>query len=228
MQLISRTGRIGILGGTFDPIHLGHTDTATAARDALQLDPVILMPSRVPPHREHGPAASMFHRFAMAALAAGGLADVSVSDDELCAEGPSYTALTLERLSRRGVAPTGIFFITGADAFAEIETWYRYPEVLDLANFVVVSRPGLSATAIPDRLPALRERFCDAPGQSSSLPARPSVFLVDKPTADVSSTAVRQRLRTGQAITGLVPAAVEAHIIRHHLYTESVTADHVQ
>jgi nicotinate-nucleotide adenylyltransferase len=228
MALVSRSGRIGILGGTFDPIHLGHTDTAMAARDALQLDPVVLMPARVPPHREQGPAASMFHRFAMAALAASGLPGVSVSDDELRTDGPSYTAQTLARLSKGGLSPTGIFFITGADAFAEIETWYRYPAVLELAHFVVVSRPGMPASTVPDRLPALRERFCEAPAPGTSMPARPSVFLVDRPTSDVSSTTVRQRLRSGLSITGLVPPAVEAHIIRHHLYMASVTADHVK
>ena len=104
MRLISRTGRIGLLGGTFDPIHCGHIETVQAAQGALALSPVLLMPARIPPHRERGPSASTFHRFAMAALAASELDDVLASDDELLAEGPSYTALTRSPRSRAGTA----------------------------------------------------------------------------------------------------------------------------
>jgi len=227
MRPFARTGRLGIFGGTLDPIHLGHTETMRAAARALGLSPVLLMPARVPPHRERGPSASMFHRFAMAALAAGEVDDVVVSDEELRSEGPSYTASTLERLGREGIAATGMFFITGADAFAEIETWYRYPAVLDLAHFVVVSRPGISALTMPERLPALMDRFHEA-ARGGALPARPAIFLVDAPTPDISSTGVRERLRTGQSISGLVSPAVETHILRHQLYAEHVTADHTR
>ena len=227
MRLISRTGRIGLLGGTFDPIHVGHVETVLAAQRALALNPVLLVPARIPPHRERGPAASPFHRFAMAALAASDLDGVMASDEELETDGPSYTALTLERLAAHGLEPRQIFFVTGADAFAEIESWYRYPSVLDLAHFVVVSRPGMPATTLPDRLPALTDRFCE-PTRTGTLPARPSVVLVDAPTPDVSSTAVRERLRIGRSISGLVPRLVEAHIRRHHLYVDNVTVDHPQ
>ena len=227
MKLITRTGRIGLLGGTFDPIHLGHIETVLAARRALALHPVLLMPARIPPHRERGPSASTFHRFAMAALAAADLDDVSVSDDELMTDGPSYTALTLERLIAKGIEPHHLFFITGADAFAEIESWYRYPAVLDLAHFVVVSRPGIPAETLRERLPALADRYRE-PAQGGTMPARPSVFLVEAATPDVSSTDVRERLRTGRSISGLVPGAVESHITRHHLYVDNVTADHLR
>lgn len=227
MRLTSRTGRIGLLGGTFDPIHVGHIETVLAAQRALALNPVLLMPARIPPHRQQGPSASTFHRFAMAALAASELEAVMASDEELGTEGPSYTALTLERLATRGLDPGQIFFITGADAFAEIESWYRYPAVLDLAHFVVVSRPGMPATMLPERLPALADRFCELTS-TGTLPARPSIVLVDAPTPDVSSTGVRERLRIGRSISGLVPRPVEAHIHRHHLYVNNVTADHPQ
>ena len=227
MRLITRTGRIGILGGTLDPIHLGHIQTILAAQRVLALNPVLVMPARTPPHREQGPSASIYHRFAMAALAASELRDVVVSDEELATDGPSYTALTLEGLAARGIKPTHIFFITGADAFAEIETWYRYPAVLDLAHFVVVSRPGIPAGSMRRRLPALGERFREGTSPVS-MPSRPAVFLVDAETPDISSTDIRQRLRTGQPITGLVPASVEGHILRHHLYVEHVTADHTR
>lgn len=163
----------------------------------------------------------------MAALAAGELENVAVSDEELGAEHPSYTALTLERFAGRGIEPTQLFFITGADAFLEIETWYRYPAVLDLAHFIVVSRPGIPAVAVRDRLPDLIQRF-RAPSRTAPMPVRPAVFLVDAPTPDVSSTDIRQRLREGNSISGLVPSSVEAHIRRHHLYMENVPADHLR
>jgi nicotinate-nucleotide adenylyltransferase len=227
MKLISPTGRLGLLGGTFDPIHLGHIETVLAAQRALGLSPVLLVPARIPPHRQQGPAASTFHRFAMAAIAASELEDVAVSEDELGAEGPSYTSLTLERMAQRGLEPGQIFFITGADAFAEIESWHRFPEVLDLAHFVVVSRPGVPSAAMPERLPALAGRYREAT-RTGAVPSRPAVFLVEAPTPDVSSTEVRDRLRTGRSITGLVPRGVETHIHRHHLYVDNVTVPHLR
>jgi nicotinate-nucleotide adenylyltransferase len=226
MTAAAAPARVGILGGTLDPIHLGHLDAAVAARDALDLTDVRIMPARVPPHRHQGPAASMFHRFALAALAVNDLERLTASDMELCADGPSYTALTLERLAARGLQPAQIFFITGADAFAEIETWYRYPEVLDLAHFVVIARPGSPVATVADRLPALGGRIVHgAPRAALDVP---SVILIDAQTADVSSTAIRRRLRSGETIAGLVPPSVERHILNHRLYAEPSTADQMR
>ncbi len=218
--------RIGILGGTLDPIHLGHVEAAVAARRAMHLDRVIVLPSRVPPHRQHQPLASPYHRFAMAALAVNPLERLMVSDLELCAPGPSYTADTLTRLHGSGLTPSQIFFITGADAFAEIATWRRYPEVLDLAQFVVVSRPGDAVSTMRERLPDLAPRMRDdeagRAGDDKTL-----IFLVDAPTPDVSSTGIRRRLRDGGSLRGLVPPAVEEHILRHGLYVNNPAADHL-
>jgi len=236
--------RIGLLGGTLDPIHLGHVETAAAAKRALDLDRVYVLPSRVPPHRSQQPVASGYHRFAMTALAVNGLDGLAASDVELRTPGPSYTADTLTRFRERsGLSPSQIFFITGADAFAEIETWYRYPEVLDLANFVVVSRPGFRSESLREVLSALSSRMISAtssdPPTANHEPRTanreprldpPSIFLVDAATPDVSSTGIRKRLAAGEPITGLVPAAVERHIVQHGLYTEGagpLAADHL-
>src|SRR5438093_1417026 len=126
--------RTGILGGTFDPIHLGHLEAAEAARRNLQLDRVLLLPSRTPPHRSLEPRASVYHRFAMTALAAAERGMLA-SDLELRRDGPSYTALTLEALHREGYVPGQLFFITGSDAFAEISTWHDYPPLFELSHF---------------------------------------------------------------------------------------------
>lgn len=218
---------LGILGGTLDPIHCGHLAAATAARDAFDLPRVLVMPSRVPPHRSVQPAASPFHRFAMASLAVSGLPRIEASDDELAAEGTSYTADTLERVQQRGRRPSQIFFITGADAFADIATWKRYPEVLDLAHFVVVSRPGHDLESLAARLPDLRSRM-----RPAHAPARTDgntlIFLLQAPTPDVSSTIVRERLTRGESIGGLVPPLVETHIHQHHLYSSRANHLHGQ
>ena len=212
-----RAARIGVLGGTFDPIHCGHMATATASRDALDLSAVLVIPSRLPPHRSVQPVASAYHRFAMAALAVSNEPRLEASDFELASDGLSYTVDTLERLQREGLAPSQIFFITGADAFEEIATWRRYPEVIDLAHFVVVSRPGHHLDALPARLAGLAVRMrpvLEAPRDPGTL----LIHLLRVPTPDVSSTVVRERLRRGEAITGLVPPLVEAHIVKHRLY----------
>ena len=209
--------RTGILGGTLDPIHCGHLAAAVAARDAFDLSEVLVLPSRIPPHRPQQPLASPFHRFAMASLAVSGVPKLFASDDELRLDGPSYTADTLDRQHARGLTASQIFFITGADAFAEIATWKRYPEVLDLANFVVVSRPGHRIEALAARLPSLADRIRPA-ADTAGIGFKPLIFLLQAPTPDVSSTVVRDRLRRGETIAGLVAPLVERHIHQHRLY----------
>jgi len=224
---MSADTRVGLLGGTLDPIHVGHLETASAARRALHLDCVYVLPSNVPPHRTQQPAASSHHRFAMAALSVNGVEGLRASDLELSAPGPSYTAETLTRFSQRtGLAASQIFFITGADAFAEIETWYRYPDVLDLADFIVISRPGFPVGTLRDRLPSLVGRMIDADArQAEARRQQPEagshrIFLVNATTPEVSSSDIRQRLAARRSIAGLVPATVERHIAQHRLYVD--------
>jgi nicotinate-nucleotide adenylyltransferase len=223
---MSSAARLGILGGTLDPVHTGHIATALAARRQLGLDRILLMPARVPPHRTVRPSASGYHRFAMAALAIQGLDGLEVSDLELRSPGTSYTSDTLAQLRGRGFRPSQIFFITGADAFAEIETWHRYPDVLDMANFVVVARPGYDPRIVASRFEALATRAVDA-AHGARRSGGVSIFLVDAPTPDVSSTEIRRRLASGQSIRGLVPAGVEAYIRQHRLYPLIPSADHL-
>ncbi len=212
--------RLGLLGGTFDPIHVGHLDAAAAARTALDLDVVLIVPARVPPHRADPPRASAYHRFAMVALAVLDREGLRASDLELDRPGPSYTADTLARVAGFGYQAWQLFFITGADAFAEIATWKDYPALLDRAHFVVVSRPGLSAASLRARLPELRSRMIDLAGAGAAGADRlaTAVWLLDAATADVSSTLVRERVARGLPIAGLVPEAVARHIARHRLY----------
>lgn len=219
-------GRLGLMGGTFDPIHRGHLDAAAAARQRLDLGRVLLLPSNVPPHRPSQPCASAFHRFAMAALAAQEQPWLEASDLELRAGGPSYTARTLAALHEAGFGPRQLFFIIGADAFAEIATWFDYPRVLDAANFVVVSRPGHGHDDVLGRAPAVGGRILDLRTGASFDPSRlgTAVIFVDAATADVSSTEVRARLAAGRPVDGLVPECVARHIGRHSLYQPATAA----
>ncbi|HVB38155.1 MAG TPA: nicotinate-nucleotide adenylyltransferase [Vicinamibacterales bacterium] len=215
--------RTGILGGTFDPIHVGHLALAAAARRALHLDRVLVLPSHTPPHRSTGPAASSWHRFAMAAIAVADADGCAVSDLELEAGGFSYTWRTLERLHASGFAADALYFLTGADAFADIATWKHYPDVLAQAHFVVVSRAGQPAAGLRQHLPDLAARMIDVgpAGVPATDPSRPGmvIFLIDAATPDVSATAIRTRAAAGESLTGLVTPGVEAHIRRHRLYT---------
>ena len=221
---------LGVLGGTFDPIHLGHVAAVEAAQRALALDSIVLIPSRIPPHRADPVTARPEERLAMVALAAAGRPGWSASRIELDRDGPSYTydtlialgqALTLRQaqghpersrgLSERSESKgTQISFITGADAFAEIATWSRYPAILDLANFVVVSRPGITLDSLRERVPTA---FSSRPS------AKTRVILVEAHTPDISSTDIRHRVRAGQSLSGYVPDGVADYIAAHHLYS---------
>ena len=197
MSVVPTPRRIGLLGGTFDPIHTGHLDVAHAAQRTLELTYVHVITANIPPHREQ-PIASSFHRFAMTALAVAGVKGWRASDVELRTPAVSYTSHTLELFRARGYQPSELYFLLGADAFRDIQQWRDYPQILDAARFVVVSRPGF-------------------PVPASSGDER--IILIDAPTADVSSTAIRQRRASGQSIAGLVPPSVQQHIEQHGLYS---------
>jgi len=169
--------RIGILGGTFDPIHVGHLDLAAAAAERLRLTSVLVLPSHMPPHRP-SPIASAYHRFAMAAIAVAGRPGWRVSDLELREPSYSYTADTLDRLHRQGHVGDHLYFLTGADAFAGIKSWKDSSRLLELAHFVVVSRPG-------SPLDDVRRLADDVTAASRDKGTSRSVILIEATTTDV-------------------------------------------
>ena len=201
---------LGVLGGTFDPIHNGHLAAAEAAQASLSLDAVTLIPSRIPPHRHDPVGATPEQRLEMAALAANEKPGWSASRIEIDRQGPSFTYDTLVQLAQKVSVTSQFFFILGADAFADIASWSRYPAVLDLAHFVVVSRPGITLDSLCERVPSA---FSRRPS------AKTRVILVEAATPDISSTDIRRRVRAGQSIAGLVPDAVAAYIRQHRLYS---------
>ncbi len=211
--------RLGLLGGTFDPIHYGHLDAGDAARDALALDEVRVIPSHDPPHRPDDPLATAFHRFALVALAIDGRPGLPrLGRRAARATGRRTRSTRCARCTTRAGSPSQLFFIIGTDAFAEIATWRSFPSVLDAAHFVVIARPGTRLDGALGRIPQLRPRIRDAAAGAGvqSAAAGTGVFPVEARTRDVSSTTIRSRSRQRQPIDDLVPPAVARHIQAHH------------
>lgn len=192
--------RIGILGGTYDPIHNGHIHIGQHVADQLGLTQILLIPSRTPPHRP-APQATSQQRMAMCQLAAPGDPRFGVSDIELRRSGPSYTIDTLEALAYEAAT---LLLILGADAAALLPQWYRAPDLGRVCELVVVNRPGtaIDSTPIVTAIPTLAGR----------------VHTIHAPEYDVSSSMVRQRCAAGQSITDLVPPRVAEYIAHHGLY----------
>lgn len=201
--------RIGILGGTFDPIHNGHLHVARSARDLLRLDQVVLLPAGDPWQKTSQVQAGPQDRYTMAALAAMGNPGFTVSRIEVDWPGPSFTFVTLTKLrkllgvdnSASGTAE--LFFILGQDAAQAIPSWFRYPEVLDLATFVVVDRPtpGFEGNE------RIENKSADSRVQHLTIPG-----------VDVSSTEVRRRLMHGEPVDDLIQPLVKMYIDRRRLY----------
>jgi len=211
--------RVGIVGGTFDPIHVGHLAAASAAQEALALGEVRFIPSNRPPHRPGGPLASGAERLEMTALAVAGRPGWSASDLELRRDGPSYTFDTLQALHADGLRPEQIFFVIGADAFADIRKWSRFPAVLDAAHFVVIERHGTPIERLVERLPDLTARV-STPAQLIA-EAGTRIVLIAADTPDVSATQVRERASRGEDLSDLVPPPVAAFIGSRGLYRTS-------
>lgn len=209
---------IGLFGGTFDPIHVGHLDVALAALDALDLEEIWFIPAGHPPHRAQ-PGASAAHRFAMVALAISGRPQMRLSDIEMGLEGPSFTIDTLDRLDLRHPSFAGRWcLVTGADAFADIRTWRAWARLIDRCRFAVVSRPGHPVDNLPTILPELAPRMRKAPTEASA-----DIVLIDAVTTDVSATALRAAFAGGGDLSALLPATVAEYAVRERLYVTGET-----
>jgi nicotinate-nucleotide adenylyltransferase len=224
---MTRRPRVGVLGGTFDPVHEGHLAVARAAIRALNLERLAFVPAGDPLHRPDRPRASGYHRMEMLRRAAddalgGEPCRVEVSDLEVFRDGPSFTYDTLLAFQAQGLTPVQMIFITGADAFAEIETWHRYPEVLNAAHFAVVPRPGSTLASLRQKLPGLASRMIE-PKQLDDADA-PRIILVAAETPAIAATDIRARAGRGESLEGLVPASVAAYIEQHALYGDEPDA----
>jgi nicotinate-nucleotide adenylyltransferase len=225
----ARTGtrRIALFGGTFDPIHEGHLAVARAADRRFHFDEVHFIPAAHPPHKPVSQLLPFAHRFAMVALACAGQSRFVPSLAEannIAASGASYSVDTVRRFQREICRPGDrLYFLLGADSFLEIGTWKEYETLLNLCDFVVASRPGVSMTSlrnvIPQRL--LAEPSFASTAERGAIPLRrTTVYLLDTVASRVSATAVRVRLDNGRSVRGLVPRPVEDYIKKQALYRD--------
>lgn len=210
---------IGILGGTFDPVHVGHLRAAIEMRDALDLAEVRLVPAHVPPHRPQ-PAASAEHRLALLRLAVRGVPGIRVDERELGRAGPSYTVDTLTEL-RAELGARPLCLLVGEDAFRGLSTWHRWQALFELAHVVVMQRPPMPNA--PD-LPAVLAKFVAGrvAHSPSALAAAPAglVWRQAIPPLDVSATRIRALLRAGHSARFLMTDSCLRYIRGHHLYTD--------
>jgi len=215
--------RIGVFGGTFNPIHIGHLRSAEEVCEAQQLDRVLFIPSASPPHKRADGLASAAHRLAMVRLAIAGNPRFRASPIEIERGGPSFSVDTLRALRAR--MPRARFvFILGLDAFREIATWKSYGSLFTLCDMVVTSRPPRRGAALRAAIPvAVREEFCYRRA-SRTLEHRTGNQIVFQRLSDldISASALRARLHAGLSVRYLVPPAVQRYIERHHLYAPRV------
>jgi len=194
--------RIGLFGGTFNPIHCGHVKAAESVQNMFSFDRILFIPSCLPPHKESVDVASAAHRLKMVELALASFDRFFPSSVEIDARGTSYSILTLNKIKEM-FPQTEVFFLLGIDAFLEIETWKDYEDVLEQCSFVVMSRPGFRLSEAKD---ILTEKY--------------KIYLLSINTLDISSSEVRERIRKNQPIEGLVPENVENYIKERRLYLQ--------
>lgn len=220
-----RPGRIGLLGGTFNPIHLGHLRCAEEVCQAQGLDRVLFVPSATPPHKGGGNLAPAADRLAMVRLAIAGNPRFRVSTLEIDRGGRSYSVDTLRAL-QTAMPAVRLAFIMGLDAFREIHTWRQYTKLFELCDIVVTSRPPLRTPPGRRILPvAVRREFWYQPEQAVFEHQKGTRVIFQPITAlDISATDIRQRLASGSSIRYLVPDPVMRYIRKHGLYAPDVVS----
>ncbi len=214
--------RLGIFGGTFDPVHVGHLRIAEEAREALDLDRIIFIPAADPPHKVQRKILPFEHRWRMLFLSLAGNPHFHMSDIEQKMAGKSYSVLTLNELRRKSTGRENYFFLVGLDSFLELDTWYRYRELFSLAHLVVMRRPGYKEKAVETFLKqsVSLDYTPDPQGRSFSHPSLFSVHMVDNTHLDISSTCVRVLAGQERSIRYLVADEVMSYIEYHKLYSD--------
>jgi nicotinate-nucleotide adenylyltransferase len=205
------TRRIALFGGTFDPIHVGHTTVAQAAARLLAAEKVILIPAKISPLKGFFPYARDTDRLRLIELAIAGNDLLAVSNCELQRPAPSYTLDTVRHFQREYGPETTLHWLIGADGIGDLVHWYKIPELLDECNLTTMRRPGYP---VPDF-----DRF--EPLWGPQRVAKLKENVVETPLVNVSSTEVRQRLFAGEDVTGLLHPDVIRYIQEHHLYRKT-------
>jgi len=208
---------IGLFGGTFDPIHLGHLRCAQEAWEAFHLSQVIFILAAAPPHKRDRSIIATQDRWNMVSLAIADNPSFALSDIEIKREGTSYSIETISHYHHTLKGGERLFFIVGADAFLEMDTWKDYPRLFTLCDFIVISRPHFD----PLQAPVLQsEGFTQKDNQENLFlhPSGHSLHLLEVTPIGISSSEIRRAAGEGRSLTYLVPPEVESYIIRKGLY----------
>lgn len=220
--------RLGLFGGSFNPIHNGHLGLARQAVEALPLDRLLFIPTGDPPHKREQALAPARDRYRMVQLAIAGHPAFDISDIELTRPGKSYSIDTVRELQRRSKPGTQLFFLIGLDAFLDFPTWRAPQALLELCHMVVIARPGTSfrTLATMPLLPVVSLRDLESLDAGTSrrldipLPTGPGIICLALPPSPISASDIRQRIQCGTTLANLLPPPVESFIIQHRLYQE--------
>ena len=219
--------RIGLFGGTFNPVHLGHLRAAVDVREGFELDKIFLIPAALPPHKASGEVAASADRLHMLSLALGADSGLKVSDVELNRSGPSYTIDTVQHFKQTLPSETRLYLIMGLDAFLEIDTWKSYQELLTQIPLIVINRPqtGHRMSGVPWKImdnfisSRLSADYSFSASRSGYLARRQQPIYVFEVTAlDISSTGIRRQISKNRSINYLVPQKVVEYIRTKGIY----------
>jgi nicotinate-nucleotide adenylyltransferase len=210
--------RLGLLGGTFDPIHLGHLELARTALQAARLDAIHFVTSVKPPHKSERTHANFLDRHAMVALALKGDHRLIPSSVEFDREGKSYSIDTVLQLKQRSGGKAEIFFLIGLDAFVELPTWKEYHRFSELCSFIVFGRPGYDSETLMRDLPETLRPKPIGTGTAMLTESARGFYLLKNFANPLSSTEIRSAVRAGHSIRQLVPPDVEEYILKTKLY----------
>ena len=192
--------KIGLFGGSFDPIHNGHLQIATAARDQLSINEILFIPAAIPPHKEHITLTETKHRLCMVQLAVEGYPNFKASDLEIKRNGISYTIDTLTYfLDNYNLSSAQLHFIIGADSLANLHLWLEPERILKSCRLVVYNRIGVDLEAVNENI-------------------KRKVFFLNSPLIDISSTTIRNKIRSGESLVELIPDKVADYILKNGLY----------
>lgn len=213
----------GLLGGTFDPIHMGHLRCAEEVREIFDLNRIIFIPASRPPHKLDAEITSFYHREQMIRLAIEGNPSFSFSDVENQRAGKSYSIETVEYFLNKYLKSIEIYFILGQDAFHAIQTWKDWQKLLNLCNFAVLTRPGYENNGMNGILPEefAKQFVYDAAADGYKGPSGHMIYFRRVTFLDISSSDIRSRVRQDKSITYLTPESVRHYIKKNGLYRNS-------
>ncbi|MBN1905942.1 MAG: nicotinate (nicotinamide) nucleotide adenylyltransferase [Deltaproteobacteria bacterium] len=211
--------RLGILGGTFDPIHFGHLRLAEEMCEEFSLSKVLLIPCAQPPHKDESIITPYPERLEMAKIAVSYSSYLEASDIEGRRKGPSYSIETINIIKNLYGTDLDLFFILGIDTFKEITTWKNYKELFKLTSFAVIDRPGIQKGEINSFIESLGLDFKKGNSEDIFINSSGcSIYFKRATLMDISSTKIRQNIKTGRSINYLVPDRVKEYILRKDIY----------